>query len=132
MAAKKYNNKCITKWCRNDRRKGARTCHKCHARRYKENHPLRYYYNITKQSAKQRGKDWSLTLQQYEEFCVKTGYHDHRGRKTNSMTIDRIDPKQGYHVWNIRCLSHAENSARKDAPPDEFAKAYTCEEDDPF
>lgn len=33
-----------------------------------------------------------------------------RGKNPDSLTIDRIDDRKGYHIDNIRILSHAENS----------------------
>jgi len=124
--------KCVTPYCRNAARGGRRYCHKCESRKYKESNPLRYYYNITKQAARQRGKVWELSFEDYTEFCSKTGYHDGRGRTPASLTIDRIDPSKGYTRENIRCLSHSQNSTRRDLPPDaDDMSALPWYEDDP-
>jgi hypothetical protein len=65
-----------------------------------------------KQRAHERGKDFTLTREQYIEFAVKTNYAKMKGKTSMSLTIDRIDNNQGYHVWNIRCITLSENSRK--------------------
>ena len=117
---RKHPNKCITRFCRNNRYKTRKICPKCQSRLYKERNPLRYHFNITKQAAKQRKKDWSLTFDEYSAFCHKTNYIKLKGKTPTSLTIDRIDPREGYHAWNVRAMTHAENSARQDAAPADY------------
>lgn len=65
---------------------------------------------MLRRSAKTRHIPFTLTLEQFRKFCSETGYIEKRGQHPESLTIDRIDPNEGYHIWNIRVLTHAENS----------------------
>lgn len=85
-------------------------CWKCRSRRLKENRPWTYVLNLLRIGARRRGIPITLTGAEFKEWCRQTGYLQKRGQTPDSLTIDRIDRSQGYHIWNIRPLSHAENS----------------------
>jgi hypothetical protein len=96
----------------------------------KERHPETYTLNAIRQRAKKRGIPCTITLEEWKDFCKRTGYLKLRGQEPHSFTIDRIDDTHGYHINNIRILSHAENSAdqyRNFSPGQErdFAEADT-------
>lgn len=76
----------------------------------KERHPETYVLNAIRQKAKKRRVPFTITLAQFREFCKQSGYLELRGTEPESATIDRINHDEGYHIWNIRVLSHAENS----------------------
>ena len=59
----------------------------------------------------------TLTLPQFEAWCKETGYLEQRGQSPESATVERIDHNEGYHIWNITVLSHAENSANGHTSP---------------
>jgi len=112
----------------------------------KERHPETYALNAMRQRAKQRGMPFTITLSEWREFCRKTGYLENKGKEPDSYTVDRIDDSKGYHIWNIRILSHAENSRdqyrnfepgeeREFADEEDFsqdAPAYQPEPGEPF
>lgn len=106
-------NKCETKYCRNDRAKGRRKCHKCRTREYKERHPVKYAFHVLKKNAKRRGKEFSLTFEQFSEFCHETKLLTKRGIWAESWTIDRIDEDRGYHIDNIQILTNSENVRKR-------------------
>lgn len=144
-------DKCITKWCRNKRAVRVekvrlkcgkvktytcrnKLCWKCKSRKLLASRPVTYVLNMLRISAKRRKIDFSLTVPQFTDFCARTGYLERRGQEPASMTIDRINPNEGYHIWNIRVLSHAENSAQgvNNTPREErAAQAYQDSADDP-
>lgn len=88
-------------------------CSKHHARLVKARNPLRYYYNLTKQAAKQRGKPWELPYDEYERLAIASGYDKQRGREGTSLSIDRIDNDLGYSLDNIRITTKSENGSKK-------------------
>jgi len=105
----------VTKWCRN--RRALKTngyllqhCWKCRSRMLKERQPATYVLNMLRHSAKKRKLPFTLTVESFKEFCLQTGYLERRGNQPDDLTIDRIDWNDGYHIHNIRVLTHEENS----------------------
>jgi hypothetical protein len=127
--ARNKEEKCITKWCHNRRADKTTTkvlvsgrvavypsrlpyCWKCKSRRLKEKYPVTYVLNLLRSRARQRKLLFSITLAEFKQFCADTGYLKHRGTHPDDLTVDRIDWNKGYHIWNLRVLSHEENSAQ--------------------
>jgi hypothetical protein len=125
--ARTKEEKCATKWCRN--RKAEKTtrytsasgkvivytgflnhCWKCRARMLKERRPWTYVLNMLRHSARKRNLPFTLTIKEFKEWCLQTGYLERRGNKPTDLTIDRIDWNDGYHIHNIQVLTHEENS----------------------
>ena len=104
--------KCETNHCRKRKVKGRKYCHSCIKKAYKEKHPVRYSYNSLKQNAKRRQKDFSLTFEEFEQFCYKTDYIRGAGKMSHSYSIDRIDSTKGYHIDNIQVLTLSQNSSK--------------------
>lgn len=77
----------------------------------KENHPSTYVINMLRHSARKRQIGFKITLGEFREWCKQTGYLEKRGRKADSMTVDRIDPWDDYTIENIRMLPHWLNSS---------------------
>lgn len=100
---------CSTKYCRNVPPKHRKKCHKCCSKLYREKNPMKYTYNNLKQNAKKRGKEFSLTFEEFKEFCIETSYMSGKGRSATSFHIDRIDETKGYHKDNIQILTNKEN-----------------------
>lgn len=101
--------KCNTEGCRRKAAKGRTICLRCKSERSKANDPVRYTYNTWKQNAKRRGKEFTITLEQFREFCVKTTYMTGKGRMRESLHIDRVIEKNGYVAGNIRALENHKN-----------------------
>jgi len=101
--------KCSTLHCRNKKAKGRTICHKCKARRYKENNPYQAAYQNLRGNAKRRGKVFEITFEQFKEFCYKTDYIKKRGTSKTGLHIDRIDETGPYSIENIQALENSDN-----------------------
>lgn len=99
---------CITKNCRKPKYKG-NYCHSCKKRRYKEKNPIRYAYNVLRNNAKRRNKDFQLSFEEFSKFCIKTNYLAGKGIFKESYHIDRIDENKGYIIDNIQILTNTQN-----------------------
>jgi len=89
--------------------KHKKTCCSCNYKQKKKSNPIRIAYTSLKNHAKERGKDFSLTLNQFKEFCVKSNYLNCKGIEKFSYHIDRIDERKGYEIGNIQLLTNTEN-----------------------
>lgn len=101
--------KCTTQFCRNEAAKGRTKCWKCVKRQQRERNPIKESYYTLKYHAKERGKEFSLTFEEFEKFCKKTNYMIGKGRSKDGYHINRIDETKGYTVDNIQVLSNSEN-----------------------
>ena len=104
---------CLTKNCLGNATKHRRVCSKCRSAMDAENNPLTYSYRKWKSNAKRRGIPFDVTLEQYKEFCNRTGYLVGRGMGANHLTIDRIVNHLGYTYSNIECVTKSENVKRQ-------------------
>jgi hypothetical protein len=102
--------KCATEGCLNKGSSRRRFCLKCNQLKYRKHYPLKYWYSTLKMNAKRRGKSFSLTLEQFSEFCYKTGYGELKGKTATSLSIDRIRPLEGYQYDNIRAITLSDNT----------------------
>ncbi|SDT46632.1 hypothetical protein SAMN05192545_3954 [Maribacter dokdonensis] len=93
-------------------KKKAGLCHKHYARKRREVDPVAVRYNQWKQSAKQRGKAFSVTLEQFRQFCRDTGYIVNKGRRGMSATLDRVINSEGYHIDNLQLLTNRANASK--------------------
>lgn len=101
--------KCTTKYCPKLAAKGRKICHSCVKRAYAEKHPVEYNFQVFKNNAKRRNKEFTLTLEQFKQFAYETQLLLGRGRSSTSWHIDRIDNDKGYTLENIQILTNAEN-----------------------
>jgi hypothetical protein len=89
--------------------KGSRKCNSCNYKQKKKSNPIRIAYTSLKGHAKERGKDFDLTIEQFEEFCIKSNYLNCRGIEKFSYHIDRKDETKGYEVGNLQLLTNIQN-----------------------
>lgn len=54
--------------------------------------------------------EWALNSSDYIDLWRVWVASDYDYKLTPS--IDRIDPKQGYELWNMQWLTHSDNSAK--------------------
>src|ERR1035437_5243365 len=104
--------KCITKGCLNETGLQRKTCYKCEKRKYRAKYPLKYWYDTLKMNAKRRRKPFTLTLEQFTEFCKRTGYIEKKGKTAESLSVDRIKASEGYHASNIQAITLSDNSKK--------------------
>jgi hypothetical protein len=109
---------CRTRNCRGFVGKSGKSpyCAKCRTRRWKAKYPLHYSFAKLQARARERKKDFSLTRSQYIYFAKSTGYEKMKGKTSFSLSIDRIDDKQGYHWWNIQAITLRENTRKQFVP----------------
>lgn len=111
MSSKNSTTKCITKYCRREKKRGPKCC-RCYWRELKEKDPIRYTFYYVKNNAKRRLKEWGISIEEFRKFCVESGYMESKGKQRWSMSIDRINNERGYYLDNIRILSLGLNSAK--------------------
>lgn len=103
---------CATRRCQNLRRKDRVTCHTCDTRKRRASNPMRNAFRSNKTHAKERGIEWTLTFEQFEEFALKYDYLGRKGQDRQCLTVDRVDNKKGYHFDNIQPLSREANTRK--------------------
>lgn len=92
--------------------KGGR-CHMHARRKQKEENPTRYYFDHLRNNARNRGIEFTLTIEEFREFCGRTKYLELKGRYGASATIDRIRNWEGYSYDNIQILSNSTNRRKQ-------------------
>lgn len=106
---KKKNGKCITLYCRKDAKLG-NYCYSCVKDKYKARNPEKNAYYVLKNNAKRRGKEFTLTLDQFLQFLKDNPtYIFRKGKKRLSLHIDRKNENEGYHYNNIQCITNSDN-----------------------
>lgn len=99
--------------CKNEVSDHKKYGHRHHAQSQKGNNPVGYHYNLLKQNAKRRGKDFGITMGEFRTLCEETGYLDKKGKSKNSASLDRIDPEKGYYYENLQVISLSDNSKKR-------------------
>ena len=118
MSAIKKPKKCHTPNCRKFVTGGARShyCSNCRTKHWRAKYPLHYYFNKLKQRAKERGKEFELTREQYIYFAKSTNYAKLKGKTSTSLSIDRIKNDGPYAWWNIQAITLRQNSRKEHVP----------------
>lgn len=100
--------KCSVKYCsRESETKGM--CKKHYLADYRAKNKMKYAFQNLKDNAKRRGKVFELTFEQFEKFAVRVDYIKKKGRKSDSIHIDRIIEEGGYTEENIQPLENGAN-----------------------
>jgi hypothetical protein len=99
--------KCQTKYCRN--KTHGKYCSTCRSKKCRATDPVRYAFNNLRNRAKQRGLAFTITIEQFRQFCIKTKFIAGKGRSAESYTIDRIYNGVGYHIDNIQVMKKGDN-----------------------
>lgn len=110
---KKEGNQCCAYRCTNDPiSRKAGLCHKHYARRLKERDPVYARYNQFCSKATKRGIENTITLEQFRDFCQRTGYIITKGYRGQNATLDRIRNSEGYNIDNIQLLTNRANASK--------------------
>jgi len=111
---RKRKGLCVVAFCCNKAgNKGKfRFCYKHHREHQKYNNPLRYWFDVLRQNAKRRNKEFSLNIDEFRDFCERTKYLENKGRSPSSYSIDRINNELGYSKDNIQVCSFGGNSRK--------------------
>lgn len=59
---------------------------------------------LLRSNAKKRNISCGITLLEFTDWCIETGYHLLKGRSASCATIDRIDNSIGYEKGNLQIL----------------------------
>lgn len=111
--------KCCVKLCRED--SGGRKkkvgdhwfCHKHWQVRYRWKNPKNSAYRALRDSAKQRGLEFRLSYDYYLGMMDCAAVWDKGAEKRGDIvSLDRIDPVEGYIPGNIQLISLSENVAK--------------------
>ncbi len=84
-------------------------CHKHYARKLRFVDPVGSRYNQFKSKAKQRQKDFTITIEQFRKFCSETGYIITKFKRGRNASVDRINNNLGYSIDNIQLLTMSKN-----------------------
>jgi hypothetical protein len=102
---------CAREW----ERKSGRSlhCYTCRQRRNRSNNPIVVAFHNIKNRARQRGKEFLLTIDEFTEFCLQTNYIELKGRKATDYSIDRKNDDKGYIAGNLQLLTISDNSRKQ-------------------
>jgi len=95
--------------CKRPARKGRKLCYRCAQRRWREADPVRASFHNLKAHARERGKVFTITLEYFRAFCIRTDYITGKGRSADSYHVDRIDEALGYIEGNLQVLTNTAN-----------------------
>ena len=84
-------------------------CHKHYRDKVNARDPVAIRYNEFKHNAKKRGKENTVTLEQFRAFCDETGYIIEKGKRGKKATLDRTKNYLGYSIYNIQLLTNRQN-----------------------
>lgn len=71
-------------------------------------------YNTTRRSKEQnKHKPFTITFEDFKEFCIETKYMAGKGRTKTSYTIDCIIEELGYVRGNLQKLTKSDNSKKE-------------------
>lgn len=90
------------------------------SRQYRQNNPLNAAYLNLKHNARRRGKEFSLTLEDFEAFSRPIILHYGKKRNKETFSIDRKDPRKGYNLDNIQILTLEENTKKQHSDRRQF------------
>lgn len=108
----KKSKSCNTPNCKNKHTKRSRFCNTCNNRRFRQKHPMRSSFNTLKSNAKRRKKIFTITFEDFKEFCYKTEYMAGKGRTKDCYSVDCIINELGYAKGNLQRLSVSDNSKK--------------------
>jgi len=104
--------KCHTPQCPNQAAPRRRRCHTCQSRNWRRAHPLRALWQSIKKRARRLDVPFQLPFCWFCRFAIETTYARHRGRRPDSLQIDRIIPQRGYVRDNVQILTARENNLK--------------------
>lgn len=77
-------------------------------------------FNQAKSKASARGIAWEITLEEFREFCNRTGYIVKPGRRGYSATLDRRINSIGYRIDNLQIITNRANARKGNRYDDEY------------
>lgn len=105
----KSQNLCSSEGCRNKKATGRTVCNKCRMRKWRAENVMKAAYDNLKSNAKRRGKEFKISFEYFEKFCIEEEYLMGKGRTKTSFTIDRDKDELGYVEGNLSVLENSDN-----------------------
>ena len=125
------HRKAAREWAKRDYDKN-REARVAMRRKWRHEHPEYVLLRNAKKRAKEKGLEFSLTLEDIHipDVCPLLGIPIQRnlngvGATPNSPTLDRIDPNKGYTKDNVWITSWRANKLKSDASLDELERLVT-------
>jgi hypothetical protein len=123
MSKKKQQGKrlCKTKGCKRVARPHRTICTTCDKRIWRQKYPMKASFQSLRQNTRRRGKaqgkpkPFTITFEDFEEFCYETEYMKGKGRSKNSHSVDCIIEELGYVKGNLQKLTVSQNSIKENA-----------------
>jgi len=109
-AKRKQKIECCAYGCKskpNEKKLGL--CHKHYAIHRRIKDPVYDRYVNFKGNALRRGKSFEITLDEFREWCLETGYIIKKGMRGVRCSVDRINNNLGYCIGNIQLLTMKKN-----------------------
>jgi len=72
-------------------------CSTCRSKKTRAADPIKYIYLNLKNRAKQRPKEFTITLEEFRKWCIDNNFVPGQG-----WSVDRKKNEHGYHIWNIQ------------------------------
>lgn len=109
-AKRKAGKECCAYCCKSKpNAKKLGLCHKHYAIYRRQKDPVYDRFVNFKGNALRRKKEFTITLEQFREFCEKTGYIVKKGMRGARCSVDRINNSLGYSIDNIQLLTIQKN-----------------------
>lgn len=106
------SKKCIIEDCKRNAGKRSALCNTCRTRRWRKNNPMKASYIALRTNAKRRGKVFTITFEDFKEFCYETDYMTGKGRTKDCYSVDRIKEDLGYIRGNLQRLTVGNNKKK--------------------
>lgn len=103
---------CKTTGCRNNVAPRRSVCWSCRYRAWEQKYPMQAVYKKWKSNVKRRKIPFSVSFEEFKDFCNETDYMNKRGLGPTDMVIDRIDSTKGYTRSNMQALTQTENGKK--------------------
>lgn len=79
-------------------------CSGCKMRLWRKNNPISNAYSRLRQAAKRRGKDFNLTLSEFEDWCFRVNYLQKQEQSPHRVYIRRINLNLGFQEGNLKLV----------------------------
>lgn len=83
-----------------------------YVRKWREKNPKMYAYITLRDNAKRRNKPFTITFEDFCEFCYRYKYIGKKGRTKDGYGVDRIREELGYVPGNIAIKKNGNNTRK--------------------
>lgn len=117
--SKSIKNKCSERGCRRPPRHKSGLCTTCDKKMWRKRYPMKASFQTLRQNTRRREKTqnkpkpFTITFEDFEEFCYETDYMAGKGRSKCSYSIDCIVEELGYVKGNLQRLTVSQNSIKE-------------------